>query len=46
MHFLSIDANGLWRADAQSNPVALNSGHDHPDLLVNHDLFADTPTEH
>jgi hypothetical protein len=46
MHFLSINANGRGGAGAQANPVALNSGPDDPDLPVNHDLFADTPTEH
>jgi hypothetical protein len=46
MHFLSIDAHGHGRADAQSNPVALNGGHDDPDLLVNDDHFTDAPAEH
>jgi hypothetical protein len=46
MHFLSIYAHRRGRADAQANPVAFNGGHDDADLLVNHDLFTDAPTEH
>jgi hypothetical protein len=46
MHFLSIDAHSRGRADAQTNPIASNDDHDDLDLLVNHDLFTDTPTEH
>jgi hypothetical protein len=46
MHFLSINAHARRRADAQANAVALNGGHDDADVLVNHDLFTDTPTEH
>jgi hypothetical protein len=30
----------------RANPVALNGGHDDPDLLVSHDLFTDAPTQH
>jgi hypothetical protein len=46
MHFSPIHAYGCGRAVAQANPVALNGSHDDPDLLVNHDLFTDAPTEH
>jgi hypothetical protein len=46
MHFLSINAHGRGRGDAQANSVALDGGHDDPDLRVNHDLFPDTPPEH
>jgi hypothetical protein len=46
MHFLSIHAHGGGRADAQANPVALNSGHHDPDLPSNDDLFTDASIEH
>jgi hypothetical protein len=45
MHFLSIHAHRSGRADAWANRVPLNGGHDDPDVLVNHDLFTDTPTK-
>jgi hypothetical protein len=43
---LSINAHDRGRADAQANPAALNGGHDDSDLLVNHDPFTDSPTQH
>jgi hypothetical protein len=46
MHFLPIHAHGRGRADAQANAVAFHSGDDDPDVLGNHDLFTDAPTEH
>jgi hypothetical protein len=45
-HFLSIDAHRARRADAQANPFASDGSHDNLDVLANHDLFADTPSEH
>jgi hypothetical protein len=46
MHFLSIDADRIGRADAQPNSIASNRSHDDPNLLVNHDRFTDAPRKH
>jgi hypothetical protein len=46
MHLLSINTHSQGRGDSQANAIAVNSGHDDPDLLANHDFFADTPSKH
>jgi hypothetical protein len=46
MYFMPINSHGRGRTDAQANPVAVNGGHDDSDLIADHDLFTDAPTEH
>jgi hypothetical protein len=46
MHFLSIHAHLRRRIDSQSNPVSLDSEHDHLNIVVNHNFFTDPPGDH
>jgi hypothetical protein len=43
---MPTNVHGRGSADTQLNTTAFNRGDDDPDVLVNHDFFPDTPSQH